>query len=228
MKKQYYIQTSDGASIGPFKQKIDADAQLNQYENASVVELYQLSKKEKRLRCAPKGLVLLPIILLVFLLALNIMGSSYSNEISASQAENWVPKPAILEIHSVNDASLLGINNYKIYGEFIYEYKGSKYTSFEMGSYSNDDVRSLLDIKNNISNWAMPHELDGGGLYPLRQKVTCYVNPDNPEKAVLFRNKYVFNMYYVPMIFISIMFIIMILSYRKYKFLKKLDDSQIL
>lgn len=228
MKKQYYIQTSDGSSIGPFKQKIDADAQLNQYENASVVELYQLSKKEKRIRCTPKGLVLLPFILIVFMFSFNMMRPSDTNEISANQAENWIPKPAILEMHSVSNIPFLGINDFRVYGEIHYEYKGKKYTSSEMGSYSNDDVRSLLDIKNNISNWTRYHELDEGGLYPLHQKVTCYVNPDNPEEAVLFRNKNTFNKNYVHLIFISIVLIIMILLYKKQIFLKKLDDSQIL
>lgn len=84
-----------------------------------------------------------------------------------SLAQSWKPAAAYFKegmAHITNKS-----NHVKI--SYSYDYQGKHYESTNVGWYSKDELKKTFDSAKHSN-----------------RMITCYVNPDNPSEAVIFRN----------------------------------------
>jgi hypothetical protein len=97
-----------------------------------------------------------------------------------SAVQSWVPTPAeLLKAEARENHGSDGGTTYRAVAEYRYEFAGKTYDndrvtihsgSDNIGTYQRDRGRELVQLKN-----------DG-------KPVTCYVNPESPSEAILFRD----------------------------------------
>lgn len=178
MNTEYYIANKGANKVaGPFYSQFEAEAKLREYPGGEIVPVYNLTEEEVKLR--ERG----PIahffwMTISVLLLCGIMGwcgySCYRTYQKCSTVKNWVATPASLTISNITEEKQYFVaTEWTLSGAFEYEVGGQKYTSYDMGVYENGNVKALMYDEIN---------------YKVHQNVTCYVNPANPEDAVLFNN----------------------------------------
>lgn len=178
MNTEYYIANNGENKVaGPFYSKLEAEAKRREYPGSVIVPVYNLTEEEVKLR--ERGPIAHFFWLTISVLLLcGIMGwagySCYQTYQKCNTVKDWVATPASLTISNITeDEQYFAITEWRLRGSFDYEIDGQKYTSYDMGVYENENVKALMyDAKN----------------YKVYQNVTCYVNPANPEEAVLFNN----------------------------------------
>jgi hypothetical protein len=97
-----------------------------------------------------------------------------------SAAQSWAPTPArLLKAEARENSDSDGGTTYRAVAEYRYEFGDKTYESDRVavhagsdniGSYQRDRARELVQLKN------------------AGKPITCYVNPDNPSEAILFRD----------------------------------------
>jgi hypothetical protein len=97
-----------------------------------------------------------------------------------SAVQSWAPTPAtLLKAEAREDSDSDGGTTYRAVAEYRYEFGGKAYESDRVavhagsdniGSYQRDRARELMQLKN------------------AGKPITCYVNPDDPAEAILFRD----------------------------------------
>ena len=226
MKTLYYIKTKSGEKLGPYKSKHEAEAQLSTHEGACTAEYYQLSKREHRIRnINPKLLSFVTVFYIAGMLVVISMGIfliwfGYARN---EEVKDWVATPASLSIESIEEAEhtyvALPIYSEKtLKGSFYYEVEGECYISEDMGLYTDDDINAFMNNED--------------GTYAVELETTCYVNPSNPEQAVLFKNpensKQMYNMGAFVIGCGILVLISSIITGRRRKRLMSLSEEQIL
>lgn len=96
----------------------------------------------------------------------------------AYQAQSWQPVEATIvhveQVISRGDDS----TTYGVEGQYQYEYNGQRYTSNQLNFYSGTD---------NIGNYQQDLYRKLDRVKSNQQTITAYINPDNPNEAVLDR-----------------------------------------
>lgn len=170
MEKEYYVisgSENEPEIIGNYQTREDAEKALLNFPGAGrITEIFRFSESDVQL-CARESLVfwvrrLVFVVIGCFLL---FHGIKYCFE---EDKNNWDRVPAVLNIEKISQGRVL----WTISGSFSYQYPegGNSYTSSDMGRYRAGDVKALTE----------------GDKYRSIQFVTCWVNPDKPEEAVLF------------------------------------------
>lgn len=221
MKTLYFIKTPSGEKIGPYRSKNEADSQLYAHEGACTAEYYQLDKREQRIRnINPKlhsfaTIFTIAGMLVIIALGIFLIWFGYARQ---ERLKGWVETSALLCIDSIEEEEQTFFSTRKINGCFYYDVAGEAYMSTNMGNYTDDDVDTV--------------ETGEPDYYLEDEVVTCYVNPNNPEEAVLFNNPEASKpMYYLGAFVIFCGLLVLItstISGRKCKAIMSLNEEQIL
>lgn len=178
MKTEYYIvHKGAGKVAGPFSTQDEAENNLGKYPEGKLFPVYNLTEEEAQLRerspLAHAFRVTFFVLLLCGIIGWAIYGIFQTYE-KYNTTKNWVPTPACLTIDNIHKTLYNGtVTEAKVTGSFVYEVGGKEYTSSAMGVYEKEDVLAFMEDTE---------------YYRVEQSVTCYVNPANPEDAVLFNN----------------------------------------
>ncbi len=178
MNIEYYIVHNGTDKVdGPYAYQFEAEKLLNKYPGAKMVPVYCFDKEEEKLRKRGPFTHFICVVISLLMLCGMIGGAGYficSSYQKANAVKNWKATPALLTISNITETKHEGaISELSLRGSFVYEVGGEEHMSADMGVYENQDVRALMSF---------------GDEYQVVQNVTCYVNPDNPEEAVLFNN----------------------------------------
>ena len=178
MNTEYYIaHKGKGKVAGPFATQDEAENNLSKYPDGELVPVYNLTADEVKLRerssLAHAFRVTFFVLLLCGIIGWAIYGISQTYQ-KYNTAKDWIPTPAGLTINNIHKTLYHGtVTEARLSGSFVYEVGGKEFTSSDMGVYEKEDVMALMEDTE---------------YYLVNQNVTCYVNPENPEEAVLFNN----------------------------------------
>lgn len=227
MKKRYYINTQSGEKLGPFKNKDEATAQQLNHKESTLTEYFELNKRETKLRSYSPWLHTFATtfsfvgMFVVISLGLFLIWYGWAK---TEETKDWVASPAYLIIDNIEEETHSALfipreSELKIYGKFSYAVGEQEYSSTDMGLYTDEDINTL---KDPLDTRAYLGEL----------VTTCYVNPNNPEEAVLFNNADGVTIIYHMggfVIFCGILGLVSAIYGRnKRKFLMQLKEEQII
>ena len=187
MNTEYYIaHKGKGKVAGPFATQYEAENNLSKYPDGELVPVYNLTADEVKLRNRGPLAHSFWVTISLLLLCCIIGGAGYGifhTYQKYNTAKDWIPTPAGLTIDNIHKTLYNGtVTEASMSGSFVYEVDGKEYTSSDMGVYEKEDVLAFMEDTES---------------YLVHQSVTCYVNPVNPEEAVLFNNTEGGNVTYV-------------------------------
>ena len=96
-------------------------------------------------------------------------------------AKGWQETPCQITQSRVDTSSSSDGSTYKIHIEYIYDWEGKQYGSdaYNFNTWSSSGRSGKQKVVN---------------LYPINMQTVCFVNPDNPARAILSRD---FSFFYI-------------------------------